>query len=411
MHGLSQVSFPEAVSLIFLVCASVGCALVVLQTAMIVRSIRRPAAVPKATPGISILKPLCGIDDELEENLHAFAALNYPTYEVLLGVRKTTNPAYPVAQAAVAKWPNRFRLFIQEGEPGLNPKVNQLITLTKYAKHDILLVSDSNVRVPDGYLSETAAAFENPQVAILTHPIAGIGEKKLGSLLDNFYMTTHFSAGQIAAKMFADQDLVIGKSMGLRKSALEAMGGFASAKDVLAEDYVMGRRVKNVLKMKVEVGRSPVLNVSENRTVGDFLARYNRWGVMQLKAVGFGVYASQLLMYPMFLAAIGLLAWPTAMTLKWFAAVALLKITLDMLQGRMLRPGGFPWFMALCIPLLDMLVGWTWIHGLLHDRVEWRGNVLEVGEGTQLIPIVPIAPAPETQVAKAQKDVEEPVPS
>ena len=95
-----------------------------------------PRSSAEARPGISILKPLCGVDDDLEANLAQFASLDYPRYEVLLGVKDTRDPAYAVARAAVARWPQVMRLVLQEGEPGLNPKVNQLVTLSSEARYD-----------------------------------------------------------------------------------------------------------------------------------------------------------------------------------------------------------------------------------------------------------------------------------
>lgn len=399
----------EGLSGFFFLAAMVGTGIIVVQIAMLQRFLARPPRVPKSTPGISILKPLCGVDDDLEENLKSFVALEYPTYEILLGVRSEKDAAYPVARAAVARWPKRFSLHIQEGEPGLNPKVNQLMTLAKYAKYDILIVSDSNVRVHPGYLSDSAACFEDPGVALLTHPVAGIGEERLGSLLDNWYMTTHFSPGMVSAKELVDQDLVIGKSMGFRREYLDALGGFGSAKDVLAEDYVMGRRTRNELKKRVAIGRHPVLNVSERRSVSDFIARYERWSVMQHKAAGFIMYLLQTLMYPVFLASIGLLLHPSALTLKLFFGLMATKMIFDQLQGHMLRPGGFKWWTMFLVPLNDLLVGYCWFHGLVHDRVIWRGNVLDVGDGTKLYPIGKVGEPARAAVVEEEALLEEPV--
>src|SRR5215510_8287124 len=132
------------------------------QLAALWKHVRGPRAVPTARPAISILKPLCGLDDRLAGNLLAFADLPYPDYEVLLGVRSTSDPAYPLAWMAARRWPQRFRVVVQEGEVGLNPKVNQLITLARHARHDLLVISDSNTRVPATYLDEIAGYLADP---------------------------------------------------------------------------------------------------------------------------------------------------------------------------------------------------------------------------------------------------------
>src|SRR5262249_23099939 len=135
-----------------LVAAAVGCVLLGISIVALWRHTRAPAlARPALAPGISILKPLCGIDDGLEQSLEQFARLAYPRYELVLGVKDADDAAYPLARRLVARHPGRVRLALQRGEPGLNPKVNQLITLAAAARFDLLVVSDSNVAVAPDY--------------------------------------------------------------------------------------------------------------------------------------------------------------------------------------------------------------------------------------------------------------------
>ncbi len=173
----------ETLALLFLFAAGVGMAAIAAQHLVLWIHVRQAPPVPRRTPPVSILKPLCGVDDGLEANLASFSALAYPEYEVVLGVRDVRDAAYPVALAAARRSPGRFRVAVQQGEPGLNPKVNQLATLARAARHDVLVVSDSNVRVHPGYLSEIAALLEDDGVGLVTHPIVGVGKATLGSLM------------------------------------------------------------------------------------------------------------------------------------------------------------------------------------------------------------------------------------
>src|SRR5205823_5228095 len=154
-----------------------------------------------------------GLDDELAVNLERFATLRYPNYELLLGVRDARDPAWPLAAAAARRFPARVRVVLQRGEPGLNPKVNQLCTLAAAARHDLLVVSDSNVRVGDDYLWEIAALLDDAAVGLVTHPVVGVGEARLGSLMDNLHLAGSVGAGMIGAKNVAKKDIVVGKSM------------------------------------------------------------------------------------------------------------------------------------------------------------------------------------------------------
>ncbi len=374
----------SALSLAAFSAAGLGLLLVGLQALALRRHLRRPRCVSVSPGGISILKPLCGVDDGLEKSLEVFADLDHPRYEVLLGVRSRSDAAWPVASAAAERWPGRFRVVVQRGEPGMNPKVNQLITLSRAARHDILVVSDSNVRVPRGYLRDIAARLEPEEVGLVTHPIAGVGERSLGSLLDNLHVTATISPGMVAAQRIAGRDIVVGKSMALRRRDVEAMGGFESVKDVLAEDYVLGLRVGSELGKRVAMSDLPVQNVNQDREVKDFLARYTRWCVMQRKIVGPAVYGAQALLNPVALALIGTILARDAAALALFATVCAAKAALDGASARALRGGGFAWPKLALVPVKDLLFAFAWACGLAKTTVDWRGNALRVLEGSRL---------------------------
>ncbi len=366
--------------------AAVGLVAVAVQTALVRRHLAGPPAARRhdATPAISVLKPLCGVDDGLEQNLASFAALDYPRFEVVLGIASRQDAAWPVARAAVRRWPARFRVVLQRGAPGLNPKVNQLLTLGREARHDVLVVSDSNVRVEGAYLSEIAALLQDPAVGLVTHPIAGVGEQTLGSLFDHLHLAGSITPGVVAAKRLAGQDIVVGKSMALRRADLAAMGGFEVVKDVLAEDYVMGRMISTVLGKRVAVARRPIQNVSERKTLGAFASRYRRWGVLQRRGVGAVPYAALGLLNPVLLGGLGLVAAPSATTAALFAGACVAKAALDGAAARALRPGGFrPGQLAL-IPAKDLLFGAMWAVGLVCSDVAWRGTRIRVGRGTRI---------------------------
>ncbi|MHB8879637.1 MAG: glycosyltransferase, partial [Myxococcaceae bacterium] len=154
---------------------------------------------PPRYPGFSVLVPLAGADEELRENLESHLAADYPgEWELVLGVRSEEDPAYPIARAFVAQHPERVRLALQQGEPGHNPKVNQLITLTQRARYDFIAVADSNVRVGPGHLREHAAVLATPNIGLSTHGLGGIGERSLGAILDNMTLAS-FCAPNLAA--------------------------------------------------------------------------------------------------------------------------------------------------------------------------------------------------------------------
>ncbi len=364
--------------------AALGLLVLAVQHLALRRHLRGRPAAPRRTPPVSILKPLCGVDDGLAGNLASFAALDYPEYEVLLGLRSADDPALAPAREAARRWPARFRIVLQRGEPGQNPKVNQLITLARAARHGVLVVSDSNVRVEAGYLSGIAALLEDEAVGLVTHPVAGVGEARLGSLFDALHLAGAIAPGVVAAKRLAGRDIVVGKSMALRRPDLEAMGGFEAVKDVLAEDYVMGVMVGQVLGKRVAVGHRPVQNVSERRSVRDFTSRYGRWSVLQRQAVGPLAYSAQALLNPVLLAAAGAALSRTPAALWLLAGTCAAKAAVDGASARVLRPAGFRAAQLALVPAKDLLVGAAWLWGLLRRDVAWRGTRLVVGRGTRI---------------------------
>ncbi len=377
-----------AISILLFMASAAGLVLFAAQTVYLRRFLRRPTPMPTGPlPGISVLKPLSGLDDGLEENLQSFAVLDYPAVEVLLGFKSERDAALPLARAMVARWPQRFRIVFQRGTPGLNPKVNQLITLAQEAQHDVLVVSDASVRVDAGFLPEIAAQFERPEVGLVTHAVVGSGEQTLGSFCDNVRLTTYDSTGPVATQQLAQQDIVLGKSMAFRRSDLDALGGFESVKDVLSEDFVLGRRVSQQLRKRVVIARNIPLTISQHRTIQGFVQRYGRFAILQRHAAGIVVFSLQTLMNPAFLGLVAFLLAPSVRAAVLLATISFARSAISVYQMRLMRPEKLAWWGLFLVPVSDLLSGWAWVHGLLHDRVEWRGHALQVTAGTRLVPI------------------------
>jgi ceramide glucosyltransferase len=363
------------------------------------RHVRGPIAEPAARPPISILKPLCGLDDRLMQNLASFANLPYPTYEVLLGLRDARDAAYPTALAVTRHWPQRFRIVMQKGEPGLNPKVNQLVTLARAARNDILVISDSNTRVPPGYLDEIAAHMADESVGLVTHPLAGMGDEQYGvlpgSALDNLHLTGSITPSLTAAKALFDKDYVVGKSMAMRWSDVRALGGFGVVKDVLAEDFVLGRMIPEKLGKRVVLARSIVRCVSVRRSLSGFVKRYARWSVMQRQCAGLSCYLGLLLLNPFLLVSLAALVAPSRLTALALVACAGTRVALDIAAGRQLRQQPFAAWALPLVPLKDLLVAGAWLYGLTNRQIEWRSNRLTVLRGSVLrVESQAIAPKP-----------------
>lgn len=376
------------VGLVLLAAAVVGVLALAVMLALTVWHVRRPGLVPSESPGISVLKPLCGTDDDLAANIASFAELPYGgEYEVILGVRSPEDTAWPVAEEAVRRWPHRMRLVRQEREVGLNPKVNQLVGMARAARHDLLVISDSNIRVPDAYLGDIAAHLSRPGVRCVTHPIGGAGQRTLGAFLDNVHLASTVATGMVAAGRVGRKPLVVGKSMALWRQDLELLGGFESVANVLAEDHALGNRIRRELRAGVAVSSLPVWNIAVEKSVGHFFRRYLRWSVIHRTAISFPTYLAESLLNPIPLAVIGYALRPTSGAATTLALCAVLKPTLDAVAFSRLRRELFSWRAFGVVWVKDLLLFVTWVHGLFARTVVWRGNRLRVHSGSRLIPL------------------------
>jgi ceramide glucosyltransferase len=380
--------------LVLLAAAVVGLSTLALMLGLTLWHVQRPGLIPRAWPGISVLKPLCGADDDLAANIASFAALPYGgAWEVVLGVRSPDDAAWPVAQEAVRRWPHRMRLVRQECEVGLNPKVNQLVGMARAARHDLLVISDSNIRVPDAYLADIAAHLARPGVACVTHPIGGAGHRTLGAFLDNLHLASSVATGMVAAQRVARRPLVVGKSMALWRRDLELLGGFESVANVLAEDHALGKRIRSELRAGVAVSSLPVWNIAVEKSLGHFFGRYLRWSVIHRTAISLPAYLAESLLNPIPLAVIGYALRPTAGAATTLAVCAVLKPTLDAVAFSRLRRELFSWRAFGVAWLKDLLLFATWVHGLFARTVVWRGNRLRVHSGSRLVPLADPIPS------------------
>ncbi len=185
---------PTALSATFYVAA---------HTAFLTAMARRKAPpLLSVRPWVSILKPIAGADDDLRGNLESFADLDYPAYEILFGVASAEDPAVPVVQAFLAAHPRlsaRLVWTTPADSRTLNPKVAQLLDLTRAARGSVIVVSDANVRVPRTYLRSLTAALLQPGVGLVSSVIVGGGERSLGAALENAQLGAHVAPAVVAA--------------------------------------------------------------------------------------------------------------------------------------------------------------------------------------------------------------------
>lgn len=350
--------------------------------------LRRRAEPPAVRPWVSILKPIAGADDELRENLESFAALDYPAYEILFGIATPRDPAVPVVQAFLAAHPEvSARLVWTTPASGevRNPKVAQLIDLTKQARGSVLVVSDANVRVPPGYLGSVISALLRPGVGLVSSVIAGTGERSLGAALENAQLGAHVAPAVVAGHRFG-RPITVGKSMAMRRADLERAGGWESVASVLAEDDVLGQRF-HALGYGVEVCLDRVENRNVSCGIMRTVERHARWAKMR-RALVPSFFVVEPLLQPLVVALAVALIAPSPLAGELTACALALQM-IGALMLHTLQRARRPFLLAALEPLRAAVAFTCWSLAVVSRRVSWRGNAFMVTAGSRLVPVQP----------------------
>ncbi|XXX77047.1 ceramide glucosyltransferase [Sorangium sp. So ce134] len=341
----------------------------------------RPLA---ATPVVSILKPVAGVDDELASNLESFAHLDYPSYELVFGVASREDPAVPVIQAFIAAHPEvKARLCVTDPSEALNPKVAQLLELARRAEGSVLVISDANVRVRPDYLHTLLSRLMRPGVGLVSSLVAGTGERTLGAVVENAQLGAFIAPGIVAAAELAGRSISVGKSMAMRRTDLERVGGFEAVANVLAEDDVLGQRF-SARGFVVDLCLDPIENRNTSCSLMRTLDRHTRWAKMR-RALVPRCFAVEPFNSPLLIAWLTLLVSPTRLALEvWLFAWALQSLG-TFLALRALRPARSNLMLVLAEPLRTLCWFFCWLNAYSNRRVAWRGNAFYIGAGSTLV--------------------------
>ena len=320
---------------------------------------------------ISVLKPLSGAEDQLEANLRTFFTQEYESYEILFAVRNPNDPAIAVVEKLRAEYPTiPVRLIITGEPPYPNAKVYSLDLMKSAAQHDLLVMSDSDIRATPDMLATIAAEFANPQVGLATCPYRAVPGRTFWSKLEALGMNTQFLGGVLVARMLEGMKFALGPTIAARKSVLDQMGGFDRLKDYLAEDFVMG-------KFADELGHRVLLssNVIEHHIGGqDFVTNLKhrlRWARSTRRSRPAG-YIGELFTMPL-PSALLLWAWAPSLWPVTAAAILMRACSAGACAGWVLRDPltARLWWL---LPVQDLLAFAIWLAGFFGNHIVWRGH-------------------------------------
>jgi ceramide glucosyltransferase len=370
--------------------SAVSLALYATMIALFVRAMAsRPAKVRPdldRAPRVTIFKPLAGCDDDLEDNLESFARIDYPSFEILLGVADSTDPAFAAARRFVGRHPKLdVRVVVTDPDTAMNPKVAQLVGLERVATGEVYVISDSNIRVPPSYLWSIVAEFVDAGVGMVTSVFAGSGERTLGAALENLQICASSMPGVVAMNAVTRRPLTVGKSMAVRRRDLARLGGFLSVGGVLAEDYVLGRRFLDAgftARTSLDVVENRNVNCSVARTI----ERHTRWAKMRRSLFQTG-FAMEPILTPIVVASVGGLVAPSKTTAVAFGVVCLLQTACALLAVRLVRGCRLSWWYAPLEVARSYVTLFCWLRAWGGRRIAWRGHPFELGPGSAIVPV------------------------
>ncbi len=333
------------------------------------------------TPPVSLLKPVKGVDFASYENFSSFCRQNYPDYEILFAVNEDSDPAIPLIQRLAAEFPERgIRWITGAAQVGANRKVNNLIELAREARHEILVLTDGDVRVGPNYLREVVAPFAQPTTGAVTSFYRGIAEKSLGAELEAIGASSDFFAGVLVAKWMEGMKFALGASIVTTKRWVAKIGGFEAIANMHSDDYELGRRIERA-GGQVLLSREPVWTMYPAQDARGFWNHQVRWArtVRLCRPISYlGLGFTHGLPWALLAAAVAPATWIAA---GYLFAYLVLRLAMARIVGvwgvgdEVLRRK--LWL----VPFRDAIYFAIWLASFASNRIRWSGEEFTMEKG------------------------------
>ncbi len=345
-------------------------------------------AIPLAdgfTPPVSILKPIYGLDRETYENYASFCRQDYPEFEILFCVSDEQDPAVPVIQKIIADFPERsIRLLVGSEPLGASDKVNKLCRMVCEARHEIVIITDSDVRVEPGFLRAMAAAFRDPEAGGVTCLYRGLTDGSFAAGLEAMGNSTDFAAGVLVNWLGGKIDFMLGAIMATTKKNLAEIGGFESLADYFCDDFELGNRIAKK-GHPIELSAFPVSIVYPRETLAEAFRHQVRWNLSirySRPAGHLGLIFTQGLPWTILAA---LVAPSAPIALAYMAAYVVLRSEMARNVGVWgMQDGALRSRLAL-LPVRDAFAFLVWLASFFPQRIRWRGKQFYV-RNRRLVP-------------------------
>jgi ceramide glucosyltransferase len=338
---------------------------------------RRATRPSRFGPPVSLLKPLHGLEPDLESHLQSFFEQNYPEFEIIFCARTDQDAGLEIARRVAARYPKiRSRFLCSGNAPYANAKVWSLERMEHAASHRFFVVSDSDVSVTPGYLRAVMAPFTDERVGLVTCLYRGVGSN-FWSRLEAVGMSIEMSAGVLVAEMLEGMKFALGPTMVVRRDCLEEAGGFRALGPYHADDFMLGNRIA-ASGYRVVLSTHTIDHHVLNSSFFPSVMHQIRW----MKSTRFSRPKGHLGTALTFSMPYGLLAAGIAVGLHRPVLGGLLlfwswasRVALGTLVGRLVVEEPRVWRSAHLYPLRDLLGSCYWAASYVSNQVRWRGEV------------------------------------
>lgn len=378
---------PVAILTWFLaILAGFGCLYQLLASFAVLRWTARTRYSPASRPSVTLLKPLCGDETGLYDNLAGFCHLAYPTVQIVCGVRDTNDPAIGIVRKLQAYYPDAdIELVIEPAVYGTNFKVSNLINMMKAAKYDVLVLSDSDMSVEPDYLDHIVGTLERPNTGLATCLYTGAPVPGLWSELGAAGLNFGFLPSAMVSKLLGGKVGCYGATIAVSRRTLGEVGGFAALKDQLADDYELGALVRRSGR-DVRVASNLLRTTVDEPSFPALIRHELRWARTVRNTAPWG-YAGSVITHPVPLAlaalALGLtggLAWPMLATVTALAVSCRLVLVASVLRA--LGAPGLRWWLYLPRDILSLVI---LVLAYCGRSVSWRRSAFRLDSAGALV--------------------------
>jgi ceramide glucosyltransferase len=370
-NGLNLVAW------VLIVCSVIGCFYLAASVWTVRRFLASPLRFSGPVKPVSVLKPLCGEDADLAENLRSLCAQEHRQFQIVFGVREASDGAVAVVRRMMAEFPAADLTLIVDGRRrGGNLKVANLHNMLPAARHDVIVIADSDMRVGPGYLGEVTGPLCDPAVGLVTCLYRGISGGGVWSRLAAIHVNHGFLPGAAVNEAFGAGAGCFGATIALRRDMLERIGGFAAIADDLADDYALGAAVRRC-GGRIELSRHLVDNIIVEPSFSALFLHELRWARTIRQVAPLGFLGSIVVTQPVVLAlvAVCLGALPLAAPVTLLLALACRIAAVRAVDRALALPPTPLWL----VPVRDLLSFGVFVASFFARKVAWRDTTFRIG--------------------------------